>query len=97
MSLESEFKTQLIKDLKQLFPGIVITKPDAGSTQGIPDMILLYKNTWAALEVKRSLSASRRPNQEYYVNLMNDMSYSAFVCPENKEEILHALQQTFGA
>ena len=91
--LESGFQDRLIKELKELFPGCMTFKMD--QIQGIPDLLVLYKNTWASLECKKSASAKRRPNQEYYVGLMNEMSFSRFVYPENKEEVLHALQQTF--
>jgi hypothetical protein len=93
--LESKFKSDLISELKALFPGCIITGLDANAQQGLPDLLILFENNWAALEIKRSAKASRRPNQEYYVDLMNKMSYSAFVCPENKEEVLDALQEAF--
>ena len=92
-NLESGFQDRLNKRLKERFPGIMIFKMD--QKQGIPDLLLLYKDRWASLECKRSRNASRRPNQEYYVNQMNDMSYSSFVYPENLEEVLNELQQTF--
>ena len=91
--LESGFQDNLIKDLKSLFPGCMTFKMD--QVQGIPDLLVLYGNKWAALECKKSASAKRQPNQEYYVGLMNQMSFSKFICPENKEEVLHDLQQTF--
>lgn len=91
--LESGFQDKLIKELKELFPGCMTFKMD--QIQGIPDLLVLYKNMWASLECKKSAKAKRQPNQEYYVDLMNKMSFSRFVCPENKEEVLRDLQQTF--
>ena len=93
--LESEFQSNLIKELKRLFPGCIAMKNDSSHTQGIPDLLVLYKDKWASLEVKRSIGAKRQPNQEYYVDKMNDMSFSRFICPENKKEVLHELQQAF--
>ena len=70
-------------------------KNDANYIQGIPDILILYHDTWASLECKKSASAKKQPNQEYYVRRMNEMSFSRFICPENKEEVLNELQQTF--
>ena len=91
--LESGFQDRLIKDLKNLFPGCMVFKMD--QIQGIPDLLILYENKWASLENKKSLRAKRQPNQEYYVDLMNKMSFSRFICPENKEEVLSELQSAF--
>lgn len=93
--LENKFKTKLIKELEDIFPGCIVIHTDPNETQGLPDLIILYNDKWAALEGKKSSNASHRPNQDYYVDLMNDMSYAAFIYPENKEEILYELQQTF--
>ena len=86
---------QRSKELKKLFPGCIVTKLDSGDIQGIPDLLVLYKNKWATLENKKSKNATKRPNQEYYVNKMNEMSFSRFIYPENKEEVLNELQQAF--
>lgn len=94
--LENKFKTKLVRELEELFPGCIIFHPDPTEIQGIPDLIVLYKNKWFALEGKKSCTASHRPNQDYYVDRMNRMSYAAFIYPENKEEVLYELQQTFG-
>ena len=94
---ESKFQRDLKKELKQMFPGCIVTKMDSGDIQGIPDLLILYKNKWAALENKRSANASKRPNQEYYVTKMNEMSFSRFIYPENKEEVLNDLRKTFEA
>lgn len=94
---ENEFQRKLVKELKSLFPGCVVMKADANQHQGIPDLVILYNNRWAALECKRSKDASHRPNQDYYVDKMNRMSFSAFIYPENKEEILDELETFFVA
>lgn len=91
--LENKFKTKLIKELEELFPGCMIFHLDPLERQGSPDLLILYENKWAALEGKKSATASHRVNQDYYVDLMNDMSYASFIYPENKEEIIHELQQ----
>lgn len=93
--LESRFQANLIKEIKKRFPGCIVMKSDSGYLQGIPDLLILYKNKWATLECKQSAGAKKQPNQEYYVDKMNQMSFSRFICPENKEEVLHDLQQSF--
>lgn len=93
--LESQFQSKLIKELKKLFPGCIIMKSDSGYLQGIPDLLILFNDKWAALECKQHDGAKKQPNQEYYVGKMDEMSFSRFICPENKEEVLHDLQQSF--
>ena len=93
--LENKFQANLIKKLKKLFPGCIVMKNDSSYIQGIPDLLVLHKDKWASLEVKKSANASKRPNQEYYVGLMNDMSFSRFISPENEEEVLRDLQTAF--
>ena len=78
-----------------MFPGCLVVKNDPGYIQGIPDLLILYNNKWAALECKKSAGAKKQPNQKYYVGLMDKMSFSRFIYPENKEEVLNDLQQTF--
>lgn len=92
--LERDFQRNLIKELKDIFVGCIIMKNDSSYIQGIPDLLILYKDKWAALEVKKSATASHRPNQEYYVDKMDEMSYASFIYPENKEDVLNELQQT---
>ena len=91
--LESGFQDNLIKDLKTRFPGCLTFKME--QVQGIPDLLVLYKDKWASLECKKNANAKKQPNQEYYVGLMNQMSFSRFICPENKEEVLYDLSRTF--
>lgn len=90
--LERDFQAKLIKEIKDRFPGCMVLKNDSSYIQGIPDLLILFEDKWASLEVKRSNTASHRPNQEYYVDLMNNMSFSRFICPENKEDILHEME-----
>jgi len=94
---ESAFQKKLIKELKERFEGCIVTKLDSGHIQGIPDLLILFKNHWATLECKQTKNSSKRPNQEYYVNLMNEMSFSRFINPENKEDVLNDLEQAFRA
>lgn len=93
--LESKFQAELIAELKATFPGCVVLKNDPSYLQGFPDLLILHRKKWAALEVKGSADARHQPNQDYYVEMLNDLSYSAFVYPENKEGILNDLQHTF--
>lgn len=93
--LERDFQANLVKELKTIFPGCIVMKNDSSYIQGIPDLIILHKDKWASLECKKSANAKKQPNQEYYVGLMNEMSYSTFIYPENKEEVLRELQSTF--
>ena len=91
--LESGFQDKLREDLKTLFPGCMIFKMD--QIQGIPDLLVLHDDTWFSLECKKSECATRQPNQEYYVDKMNNMSFSRFIYPENKEAVLDELCKTF--
>ena len=93
--LESEFQSKLIKDLEFRFEGCVIFKTDPSYIQGFPDLMILYNNRWAALECKKNESARTQPNQHYYVELLNEMSFSSFIYPENKKEVLYELQKSF--
>lgn len=95
MSRESIFQASLIREIKSLFRGCIVLKNDPNYMQGIPDILILYKDKWAALECKKNKDAERQPNQEYYVERLNKMSYASFVYPENREEVINGLQQAF--
>jgi hypothetical protein len=94
---ENQYQAGLIQRLKRRFPGCEILKNDSGYIQGMLDLTLLYGPCWATLEVKASATASERPNQAYYVKKHRDMSFSAFIFPENEEEVLTALQEAFAS
>lgn len=92
---ENQYQAKLIKKLTKMFPGCVVLKGDASYRQGTPDLILLWNDCWAALEVKSSAPANVQPNQDYYITTLSDMSFAAYIYPENEEEVLSALQQAF--
>ena len=93
--LERSFQAHLVKTLKSLYPGCIVLKNDSGYLQGVPDLTILYKDRWAVLEVKASSDSKEQPNQQYYVDLINEMSFGAFIHPENEEEVLYGLEQAF--
>lgn len=95
MARESTFQQKLKKELEEMFPDCMISKLDSSYTQGIPDYLILYKNKWATLENKKSAKAPHQPNQDYYVDKMNNMSFSRFIYPENKETVLTELKTFF--
>lgn len=94
--LERQFQSKLIKDIKTRFEGCIVLKNDPDYIQGVPDLMVLYKDKWAALECKREKKAKHQPNQDYYVDRMNNMSFARYIYPENKKEVLDDLERAFG-
>lgn len=95
MALESSFKTRLISKIKARFEGSEIFHLNPNEKQGIPDLLMLWKKHWAVLEGKKESKSSHRPNQNYYVDKYNKMSFARFISPENEEEVLDELEQAF--
>ena len=94
--LERQFQASLIKEIKSMFPECIIIKNDCNYIQGFPDLTILFDGPfWAVLESKRDETASHRPNQDYYIDILDRMSFSRLIYPENKEEVLSELQQAF--
>lgn len=93
--LESKFQKELMDEIRSEYPGCVILKNDSGYIQGFPDWTILYKDKWAVLECKREANAKKQPNQEYYVDKLNGMSFSRIVYPENKDEVLNDISIHF--
>lgn len=92
---ENQFQRTLVKEIRDHYNNeCIVTKLDSGYIQGIPDLLILHKDKWATLECKKSRNAHRQPNQQYYVDKMNKMSFSKFIYPENKEEVLNELYET---
>lgn len=92
--LEKDFQRKLISELEERLPGVVVQKMES-YIQGWPDLLILYNDKWAVLECKKNKSATHQPNQDYWVDRLNGMSFSAFVYPENKEEVLDDIQRAF--
>lgn len=93
--LERDYQKKLVKKLKDIFPGCIVLKNDAQLKQGVPDLLVLHRNKWAALEVKQSEDAPHRPNQDIFVEKMNDMSFAQFIYPENEDSTLEKLRGWF--
>lgn len=94
---ESIYQGLIIRRLEKEYPGCLVIKNDSGYIQGIPDLLILFENRWAMLEVKASEDAPTEANQPYYVEYLNNMSYAAFIYPENEDEIFYELQLALGA
>lgn len=94
---ESVFQAKLIKELKKKFPGCVVYKMDPNYIQGTPDLLMLYGDRWAMFECKANEKSTHRPNQDYWVNRLNKMSFAAFIHPKNRKEILDEVQQLLGS
>ncbi len=96
MSLESRIQTTIIEEIGEIIPDCVVIKTDPTYIQGFPDLLILFDGGWLSLEVKRSENSPRRPNQEYWVDVLDHLSFSRFIYPENKEEVYREIQRTFG-
>lgn len=97
MKNENKYQSGLIERIKDRFPGCMVLKNDANYIQGIPDLLVLYEDRWAALETKKNSKASYRPNQPYYIARMNRMSFASRIEPENEQEVLDEMETTFGS
>jgi hypothetical protein len=97
MMRESTYQAGLIKRIETLIPGCVVLKNDPREIQGIPDLLVLYKDKWGMLEIKVSSKSKRQPNQMYYIETLGEMSFAAFIHPENEEEVLHGLTRALGS
>lgn len=95
--LERDFQAKLINELHEMFPDAIILKNDSNYCQGIPDVSIFCGPHWAMLECKKSSDEPYRPNQKYYIDKADSMSFCRTIYPENKEEVLHDLQRSFKA
>ena len=90
---ENQYQAKLIDKLQRMFPGCVILKNDSSYQQGIPDLIILWWGCWASLEVKASSKSRSQPNQDHFIERLDEMSFAAYIYPEIEEDVLYALQQ----
>ena len=91
MASESAVQALIIKELEQQYPGAVVLKTDPLYIQGFPDLLFLEKSFWAALEVKRAKNSVRQPNQGYWVDRLDLLSFSRFIYPSNLDRIFDEL------
>lgn len=94
---ENKFQSGLIKRLREEFEGCIIMKNDPNYIQGIPDLAIFHGDKWACLEVKKDKHAKHRPNQDWYIERMNNMSFARFIFPENSEEVINGLREFFNS
>lgn len=94
---EAIYQASLIRKLKDRFPDCVVLKNDTSYLQGVPDLLVLFNDRWAMLEVKESINSRQQPNQAFYVEQFDQMSFAAFIYPENEKRVLDALQRSFEA
>lgn len=96
-TLERNYQARLIKRIEKRFFGCLIQKLDTSYQQGIPDLLILWGPNWAILEVKRKppKPSDFEPNQEWFIDHLNKMSFSACIYPENEKEILDAMESAF--
>lgn len=92
---ESVYQAHVISELRRRLPGCFILKNDSSYLQGVPDLLVLYKTWWGMLEVKVSADSVFQPNQEYYLELLDEMSFAACIYPENEYEVLDEIQRQF--
>lgn len=87
------FKTRFIKRIKRECPFAVVLLTDPGYLQGVPDILVLVEDYWFCFEVKAAKGSRRQPNQTWWVDKLDDMSFARFVYPENEEEVILGFQR----
>jgi hypothetical protein len=92
---ERYYQPGLIKRIERRFPEAYVRKIDV--QQGWPDLLILLPGFWALLEVKKEKPSASdfEPNQEWWIEEFDNMSFSACIYPQNEEDVLDALQQAY--
>ena len=94
---ESQFQARFLERITTTWGGTLVVRLDPNWQQGIPDYMVLIEDKWFCLEFKRSSKAPLQPNQQWFVDTMDEMSFARFVYPENEEEVFRDIQQALGA
>lgn len=89
---ETQYQRKLIQKIERMLPGCMVLKNNPQHLQGVPDLLILHRHLWGALEVKIDSTSNVQPNQAFYVDRMHEMSFAAFICPETEREVLDELQ-----
>lgn len=93
---ESKVQKRIIDKIKTVLPDSLVLKNDASYIQGIADLSIIWEGRAALLEVKREEDSSRRPNQEYYLELQNSQyGFGRFISKDNEDEVLNELFEYF--
>lgn len=93
---EGAYKTELTKRIIKRFGRDVCEVIVLDSRQGLPDRLVVFKGGfWAFLEAKISATATRQPNQPYYIERFGRMCFAAFIYPENEEAVLNELAEEY--
>lgn len=92
---ERDFQSSLIKKIKNRYSDCMVLKNDPNYIQGIPDLLILHKGKWAALECKKESDSKKQPNQDYYIDKMSSMSYANFISPNNQDQVFKELDSFF--
>lgn len=95
MDRESVYQNKLIAKIHEMFPDCFIIKNDPAETQGLPDLLILFGDNWAALEVKPSAGARKQPNQQHYIEKFDEMAFGSFIYPECEQDVLDDLSTYF--
>ena len=91
---ENAIQMRIIKKLRTAFPDWFVFPMDGSVYQGFPDILILFEDTYATLEVKQCEGSEKQPNQVYYIELFGSWVFSSFIWPDIEEEVLYELQQT---
>ena len=96
MKKESDFKSDLYKEIRKCCPGSEVIPNDANYLQGFPDATVYLPNgKYILLEGKKTSTSAKQPNQDYYVNHSPLSPNAMFVHPENKKEVLEEIERRF--
>lgn len=92
-ALESRFQSSVKHELETKYPGCIVRKNPPGQENGFPDLVMYYGPIWAMFECKREKDARKRPNQKWWVERLDEMSFARLIFPENRERVMGELDE----